>query len=129
MERKLRKSGLDVIGDVHWGTHFCIFYQTKQDLLDILLPFFTAGLENNEFCMWVVSAPPDLREARAAEKGIHNLDYYLKKGQLEIVPYNNWYCRNGELNVEKLFENWIQVMERAVSRGFDGLRATKEGLG
>jgi PAS domain S-box-containing protein len=124
MERKLRKSGLDVIGDVHWGTHFCIFYQTKQDLLDILLPFFTAGLENNEFCMWVVSAPPDLREARAAEKGIHNLDYYLKKGQLEIVPYNNWYCRNGELNVEKLFENWIQVMERAVSRGFDGLRAT-----
>lgn len=26
-----------VIGDVPWGTHFCCFYETKQDLLDTLV--------------------------------------------------------------------------------------------
>lgn len=26
--------------DVLWGTHFCQFYDTKQDLIDILIPYF-----------------------------------------------------------------------------------------
>jgi len=30
--RGLRRSGLELIGDVAWGTHFCQFYETKQDL-------------------------------------------------------------------------------------------------
>jgi len=45
MEEKLRNSGIDIIGDVPWGTHFCQFYQTKKDLMDILVPYFKAGLE------------------------------------------------------------------------------------
>ena len=57
MSEELRKSGLAIIGDVPWGTHFCQFYQTAQDLLDILVPYFRAGLESNEFCMWITSEP------------------------------------------------------------------------
>ena len=57
MNKSLRHSGIDIIGDVPWGTHFCQFYQTKEDLMDILVPFFKAGLENNEFCIWVMSEP------------------------------------------------------------------------
>jgi len=45
----LRRSGLELIGDVPWGTHFCQFYETKQDLIDTLVPYFRAGLEDNEF--------------------------------------------------------------------------------
>ena len=43
----LRKTGIEVIGDVPWGTHFCQFYETKQDLLDVLVPYFkehTSGI-------------------------------------------------------------------------------------
>ena len=46
-----RKTGISVIGDRPWGTHFCRFYETKRDLLDTLVPYFKAGLENNEFCL------------------------------------------------------------------------------
>jgi len=46
MNKNLRSSGIDIIGDVPWGTHFCQFYQTKEDLMDILVPYFKAGLEN-----------------------------------------------------------------------------------
>jgi two-component system, sensor histidine kinase PdtaS len=49
-----RDTGLPVIGSVPWGAHFCIFYETKQDLLDILIPYFQTGLENNEACLSLV---------------------------------------------------------------------------
>jgi len=66
MEEKLRNSGIDIVGDIPWGTHFCQFYQTKEDLMDIIVPYFKAGLENNEFCMWVVPQTLDVEEAKEA---------------------------------------------------------------
>src|ERR1700730_12784085 len=47
-----RPTGISAVGDLPWGTHLCHFYDTKGDLIDILLPFFQAGLEANEYCMW-----------------------------------------------------------------------------
>ena len=35
-EEKIRKTGLNFIGDVLWGTHLCQFYQTKEDLINIV---------------------------------------------------------------------------------------------
>ena len=51
----LRRFGSDLVGDVPWGTHLCQFYENKEDLVDILVPYFVEGLKNNEFCMWVTS--------------------------------------------------------------------------
>ena len=36
----LRHSGIDVIGNVPWSTHYCQFYRTNDDLIDILVPYF-----------------------------------------------------------------------------------------
>ena len=70
MNEKLRKSGIDIIGDISWGTHFCQFYQTKEDLMDMLIPYFKAGLENNEFCLWITSQTSGSRRGkRSPEKG------------------------------------------------------------
>src|ERR1700704_5506931 len=56
-ENELRKTGISVVGDIPWGTHFCHFYETKEDLLATLVPYFKTGLENDEFCLWVISEP------------------------------------------------------------------------
>lgn len=81
MKDQLRKSGIELIGEVPWGTHFCQFYQTKENLMDILIPYFQAGLENNEFCMWVTSQPLTTEEAEEALKNaVPYADSYLKKG-------------------------------------------------
>lgn len=47
----LRKTGIRVVGDTSWGTHICVFYETKQDLLDTAVSYFEAGLHSNEFCV------------------------------------------------------------------------------
>jgi hypothetical protein len=64
MAEEIRKTGIDLLGEVPWGTHLCQFYQTKKDLIDILVPYFKAGLESNEFCMWITAEPLSAQEAK-----------------------------------------------------------------
>jgi PAS domain S-box-containing protein len=125
MEDELRNSGIDVIGGVPWGTHFCQFYHTKQDLIDILVPYFKAGLEDNEFCMWVTSKPLMVAEAeKAMRKAVNYFDEYLRRGQIEIIPYNKWYLLGGTFDDDRVLNGWISKLEQALARGYDGLRLT-----
>jgi PAS domain S-box-containing protein len=125
MEKNLRQTGIDAIGMVPWSTHFCQFYQTKEDLIDILVPYFKAGLENNEFCMWVTSEPLNELEAREAlEKHLPDLDHYIYNGQLEILPYTEWYTQGGCFDSERVLSGWAEKLNRALARGFSGLRLT-----
>ncbi|MHC4640365.1 MAG: MEDS domain-containing protein [Planctomycetota bacterium] len=119
----MRKTAIEIVGDVPWGTHFCQFYQTKEDLIDILVPYFKAGLENNEFCMWITSEPLNSEDAkRALKKKVKNLDDYIKKGQIEILDYSQWYTKPGYFDSDKVLEGWIEKEKQALERGFEGLR-------
>ncbi len=51
MGAETRKTAIGAVDNVPWGTHLCQFYRTKEDLIDVLAPYFKAGLENNEFCI------------------------------------------------------------------------------
>jgi len=123
MEAKLRKTGIDLIGDVSWGTHFCQFYQTKEDLIDILVPYFKAGLENGEYCMWITSDFFSDQEAKEAlRKVVHDIDGYLKQGQIEIIPYTEWYIKGGSFDSERILNGWVEKLNQARGKGYGGLR-------
>ena len=125
MEDELRNSGIDVIGGVPWGTHFCQFYKTKQDLIDILVPYFKAGLESSEFCMWVTSEPLMVAEAVEAMRGaVMNFDEYLRRGQIEIIPYNEWYLLGGTFDDDRVLKGWVSKLEQALAGRYSGLRLT-----
>ena len=95
----LRNLGIDIISKVPWGTHLCQFYKTKEDLVDILVPYFKTGLKNNEFCMWVTAEPLEAGDAKKAlNKVVKDLDSYIKKGQLEILDASQWYTRSGRFD-------------------------------
>jgi len=123
MEENLRDSGIDIIGDVPWGTHFCQLYQTKGDLMEILLPYFKAGLENNEFCIWVTSEPLDVEEIKGTlRRNIPDFDAYLENGQIEIIPYIQGYLKNGVLDFKKVLSGWVEKTSQSLAIGYDGLR-------
>jgi len=125
MEDELRNSGIDVIGSVPWGTHFCQFYKTKQDLIDILVHYFKAGLESNELCMWITSEPLVVAEAEEAmRKAVNDFDEYLRQGQVEIIPYNEWYLLGGTFDDDRVLKGWVSKLEQALTRGYSGLRLT-----
>ena len=45
-DEALRQTGISVVGDVPWGTHFFLFHETEEDLIDACVPYIRAGLEN-----------------------------------------------------------------------------------
>ncbi|MGA9187996.1 MAG: PAS domain S-box protein [Methanosarcina sp.] len=123
MREKLRKSGIDIIGDVPWGAHICQFYETKEDLTDILVPYFKAGLENNELCLWVTSQPLEIEDAKEAlRKAIRDLDSYLYRGQIEIIPYTDWFTSEEVFDSEKVLNGWLEKLHYASDSGYDGMR-------
>jgi PAS domain S-box-containing protein len=129
MATELRKTGISVVGDVPWGTHFCHFYETKQDLLDTLVPYFKAGLESQEFCMWVVSNPEILttEEAKGAlAQAVSDLDRHLSEKNIEILDPNDWYFEKNALNLERARSGWDAKLKRALARGYDGLRVSAD---
>ena len=63
MSTGLRKTGVNVLGDMPWGSHVCMFYESKDDLLDTVVPFFKAGLEATNSACGLLE-PLTLEEAR-----------------------------------------------------------------
>jgi len=113
------------LGSVPWGTHFCLFYKTKEDLTDILVPYFKAGLENNEFCMWVTSEFIGEKEAKESlRKAIPDFDQYLKKEQIQIVPHTEWYLKDGVFDLQRVLEAWVDKLNQALAVGYAGIRVT-----
>ena len=125
MNMNLRHSGIDIIGDVPWGTHFCQFYQTTGDLINTLVPYFKAGLENNEFCMWVTLQPLEVEAAKETlKKAVPDIDVYLEKGQLEIISYSHWYVKDDAFDSDRVLSGWVEKLDKALADGYDGLRLT-----
>jgi len=118
-----RKLGLEVIKEVPWGTHLCFFYDSINDYFDILKPYIKAGLENNEFCSWII--PKNLETEKALEilqTAIPNLDCYQRKRQIEILQYSECYLNKGRFDGDAVITNWGNKLDKALSAGFDGLR-------
>jgi hypothetical protein len=98
----LRNTGIEPVGEMPWGTHFCHFYETRDDLLETLLPFFRAGLEAGEFCAWVVSEPLTEEEVwKALDRAVPGLDRYVSDQSIEVFPSSRpsgmawgWGCRS-----------------------------------
>jgi len=124
MNEELRPTGIEVIGDVSWGTHFCHFYETKKDLLSILSSFFKAGLENNEYCLWVTAPHITVDEAYMALKQVvPEFEQYLERGGIEIVTHVDWYRKNGKLDLDNAIPAISDRLRIAFQKNFEGLRA------
>jgi PAS domain S-box-containing protein len=125
---ELRETGISVLGDVQWGTHFCCFYETKEDLLETLVAYFKAGLENKEFCVWVISHELTVEEAKdALGQAVPGLERHLAEGALEIHSHHEWYLRNGRWDSHRVLQSWREKINRPSANGYAGLRGSGDG--
>ncbi|WEF33488.1 MEDS domain-containing protein [Pseudoduganella chitinolytica] len=129
MQTSHRSSGIDAVGGIPWGSHFCQFYRTEADLAETLVPFFQAGLDANESCLWVTSQSLDANRARALlEDAIPRLDAYLASGQMEIVSISDWYKAGDVFDPDIVLNGWIERERRSRALGFEGLRLTGDTI-
>jgi signal transduction histidine kinase len=125
MATALRKSGIGVVGDITWGTHFCHFYETKDDLLDTLVSYFKAGLESDEFCVWVVSEPLTEHEAWSAlRQAVPGLEQYRADRSIEMFLAREWCLQGGRFDLGCVTAAWNDKLAGALARGYPGMRVS-----
>jgi PAS domain S-box-containing protein len=123
---EMRKTGIDVVGNMFWGTHFCLFYETKADLLESLASYCKAGLESQEFCLWVVAPPVTVEDARQALKRVvPDFDKYAADCSIEIISARDWYLHeDGSFDLKRVIAAWKQKLLHAASKGYVGVRVS-----
>jgi len=126
METEMRKPGTDVIGDMAtWGAHFCLFYETKQDLLDALISYCKSGLENEEYCLWIVAEPVTIEEAKEALKdAVPDLERYLADCRVEIVPASDIFLQGGKFDGKRVADTMTAKLASVSGKGYAGVRVT-----
>ena len=124
---QLRSTGIGVVGDVPWGTHFFLFHETKEDLIDACIPYFRAGLESGEFCIWAIADPLTEEEVRyCLRDAIPRFDDYFESRGIEIVRGREWYMTGDDLDLEKVTKGWKQKIEQALNGGYAGFRLSAD---
>jgi signal transduction histidine kinase len=123
----LRSTGIGIVGDVPWGTHFFLFHETPEDLMDACVPYFRAGLESGEQCIWAIDNPLTEDEVRyCLRDAIPRFDGYFESGAMEIVRGREWYMADDDLDLEKVTQGWKTKIERALNGGHAGLRLSAD---
>jgi len=125
MPSALRNTGIGPVGKRPWATHFCHFYETPDDLLDTVVPFFKAGLESNEFCAWVFSEP--LTEDgvwQALDRAVPALKRYMSDHSIEVLNARDVYLAGGKIDRHRIMGEWNNKLNVALSRGYQGIRAS-----
>ena len=120
----LRDTGIALVGKIPWGTHMCLFCQTKADVLRAATQYFAASPGRDEHCVWVVSEPLTVAEAA------RHLRTTLPKGRggrrsdtIEVVSDIDWYFTAGRFDWQKTLGNWKQTIASTEAKGLSGIRA------
>ncbi len=105
-----------------WGTHTCLVYRSRHDLIDTLVPYFQSGLEEDACCVWITAEPLQAGEAkRVLRRSVKSFDRRLKRGQIEILDARDWYLRDGGFSRTTALHGCVRKGLEAQERGYEGL--------
>jgi two-component sensor histidine kinase/PAS domain-containing protein len=116
-------SGLQTVPHLQWGSHLAHFFASGTELRDVLVPYFKAGLENDERCLWVTGQAFNAEQARAALRAVvSDLDKRERDKQIEIANGDEWYGRGEKLCPRDLMSGLLRREQEALDFGYVGLR-------
>ncbi len=118
-------SGLPTIPHLQWGSHLAHFFSSGDELRDLLVPYFRAGLQNGEQCLWVTGEAFNAEDARSALRAaVPDLDKREHGKQIEIVNGDEWYAAGENLRPRELVVGLLQREQDALGSGYSGLRTS-----
>ncbi len=112
-----------VFDRIRWGAHLCQLYESGQDVIDVLVPFFRRGLEENALCLWLAPMPLRQEVMEALREGIPHLNKYQRQGQIQAIPHADWYLLDGRFSVSAAIGSAAGALKQAKQAGFKGIWA------
>lgn len=124
-ENHMRRLGIPGTGTVPWGAAIRTFYHSRADLLNLLVPYIKAGLEDGEFCLWITV--PDISEKEAyhaLKEPLPQVAHYMEAQQLDVVAYADLYLEDGVFSTDEFIRRVVTKTRKAQELGFNGCRVT-----
>ena len=116
-------SGLQAVPFLQWGSHLTQFFASGDELRDLLVPYFKAGLENNEGCLWVTGSAFNAEDARSALRAaVPDLDQRERNRQIEIANAEEWYSADQKLQPHEIVAGLLLREQNVLGAGYAGLR-------
>lgn len=127
MQSVLRSSGFRFIDEKLWGSHLCQLYWDPDDLFEVVVPYFAAGIAENELCFWALDGAVGVNEAEEAlRKAVPDLNERIRSGQVVIARLRDLVPDQDTLTIDKIDAVRQRMKEAAVEGGFSGLRASAD---
>ncbi len=116
-------SGIPGMGKIPWGSHFCQLYRQREDFIDGLIPYFAAGLKNNERCVWITADRYNAKSAKSdLGKRLAGLDSLMQEGRIQLRNFDECFASASSAASKDVLEQW-QIQEgEALAEGYQGLR-------
>ena len=99
-----------VLGAIRHGTHVCAFYETEEDLLDLVGQFCAAGARRGDLCLWMMP------------KGV-NSDR-LASTRVELHSADDVYQQGGSFESGPMVAFWHEKLAEALAHNHTGLSAS-----
>jgi len=120
MTPTLTNSGIPLMDDVPWGSHLCVFYQMHEDLFEAAAAYFEAGLQGNEFCIWLLPKDVSRDDARSALTGaLEDAPEHILEGRMQVLTSADV----GPFDLDQRKKFWLEKFDQALASGYEGLRA------
>jgi DNA-binding CsgD family transcriptional regulator len=107
-----------VLAGVRHGSHLCVFYETEDDLLDLVIPFCAAGSRRGELSVWMMPEGLSEREAGARARVV------LAESSMELYSARELYLGGPRFECEPVARFWDKKLQEALANGHSGLCAS-----
>jgi DNA-binding CsgD family transcriptional regulator len=106
------------VSQITHGSHICAFYETKDDLIELVLPFFEWGSRCGDACVWALP-----ETVSSDEPALHARDVIARAG-VELHPGRSLYLQHSQFARDRVTAFWNHKTQRAIDAGRPGLCAS-----
>ncbi len=109
------------------GNHISCIYRTDAELFSLLVPFFTAGLQKRNRCVYITSEHTSERIIDAFDLMGLNLSDYIENGDFIFLNHTQVYTHDGNFQADSVISSVLRTESSAIHEGYAGLWVTGNG--
>lgn len=103
--------------------HICGFFDSSEQQYEVIVPYITEGLENNEKVINILEGDRHREHCSCLSKNGIALAGKLATGQLEVLASENTYIQDGKFAAKKMYDLLEKTLVAAAIAGYDSVRA------
>ncbi len=116
----------EAITQIQVHEHLCLIYETRKELLEVVIPFIRTGLEQSDRCVCIADENSAKDVLNAIDVSGVDTAKAMVSGALMILTKQESYLKDGAFDPDRMIRFFEDSTEKALTDGFRALRVTGE---